>query len=146
MAGGMNTDSATATQRLVVFEPVVGVRYGFIRQAKHGALRFKRIPQKLIVLLQAYARIRLRPDAPGGKKMIKVRMCVHQRLDAQTKFFDSLHNPFRISAGIENVAPAALGITQHSAIALQGANRETLINNSHGVKGYRVISGSGFCL
>ena len=74
--------------------------------------------------MQPDGRAGLTADLSGSEEMIQVGMGVHQTDDFQPELLNRCHDFVGVAAGVEYVTQAGLGITEHSAIALQGANGE----------------------
>ena len=72
MAGSMYAGASATTQGFFVFQPVIRVWYGVVRHPEHSALRFQRIPEELVILLQAYFGTRSGAELSGSQKMVEV--------------------------------------------------------------------------
>ena len=72
MAGSMYAGASATTQGFFVFQPVIRVWYGSVRHPEHRALGFQRIPEKLVVLLQADFSARSGAEFSGCQKMVEV--------------------------------------------------------------------------
>jgi hypothetical protein len=131
MPGRVNAAAGEAIQRFIMFQPVFRRWHGCIRYAKHSALLLKRVPQEQIVLVQANSGTRLRLQLPGRQYVIEVRVGVDQGFDTQAQPGYGGHDVLGIAPGVYYVPATTLRITNDGAIALEWANRKTIVNYIH---------------
>ena len=124
MPWGVQGHAAAAGQFFVMLQPAIRRRHRDVGHAKHLALHFQVVPQKLIILMQVQRSTGLFLQLAGSQEMIKVSMGVDNAHHLQAQRIKARQNQLVIAAGVDDDGFFSDRVANDGAVALQRADGE----------------------